>query len=488
MTNIENNLKKYEVSSSSETIFDFLKELKNESNQNLESFVIPSDAQLVILEEIFEGLTKEFGPSVDQQLQLLLKEFLQNKTPSRITYSALYRSFKYKLLEKNDALPIVVLDTAFVKKEEVDIGKEEINAEKEEVDIGKEEINAEKEKIKEAQIILDNFDITEAAYQNLSTDLKAEVEAKIQDSHYSSYKKILEKELKSQGIEDPNYVDQYLRYYILEQEFAEKLAQEPHAQEFKSSYEKLQKSIGLSVATLHRSDSESVSRFIVDHFDIQKGEMPEFLSSQGLLDDKFDEYLTKEEKNDLKGLIGTCPSTHLIALLKLEQSYAIDLNDLKFDLKTLSEREKEWLKSYINNFNGIKKRMFERLEKSKNALRYQLMAAPILGMSSYLDTSIDEQNLAENFLTLRQKTDIQKKGENLSIRGEIFGQQVTLVQNGEQQLMIKDALSRDPDKGFEQDSKYLDLKVRLPSAFLLEEQSKKRFEKNLNNMMQSESD
>ena len=166
MTNIENNLKKYEVSSSSETIFDFLKELKNESNQNLESFVIPSDAQLVILEEIFEGLTKEFGPSVDQQLQLLLKEFLQNKTPSRITYSALYRSFKYKLLEKNDALPIVVLDTAFVKKEEVDIGKEEINAEKEEVDIGKEEINAEKEKIKEAQIILDNFDITEAAYQD----------------------------------------------------------------------------------------------------------------------------------------------------------------------------------------------------------------------------------------------------------------------------------------------------------------------------------
>ena len=95
MTNIENNLKKYEVSSSSETIFDFLKELKNESNQNLESFVIPSDAQLVILEEIFEGLTKEFGPSVDQQLQLLLKEFLQQKWQKNVLY--IVRTMRRKL-------------------------------------------------------------------------------------------------------------------------------------------------------------------------------------------------------------------------------------------------------------------------------------------------------------------------------------------------------------------------------------------------------
>ena len=190
----------------------------------------------------------------------------------------------------------------------------------------------------------------------------------------------------------------------------------------------------------------------------------------------------------MKKKIEECPSTQLIALLKLEQSYALDPKDLDTYLKTFSEAERAWLKLYIDQYNGIKDVMFKRLEKSKNTLWYQLMAAPLLGMSSYLDTSIAEQNLAENFLTLRQKTDIQKRGENLSIRGEIFAQQVVLMQNEQNQLMVKDALSRDPDKGFEQNNKYLDLKVKLPSTFLLEEQSKKRCEKNLSRMMQSESD
>ena len=207
-------------------------------------------------------MIKEFGSDIDKSLQKVLKEFIENNSlPSRLSVSRIYPSFKQRLLELDisDDLEIRVLDVGNAEEEEIDAEEEKIDAEEEKIDAEEKKIDAEEEEIKNLKEILNNFKATEAAYQNLSTDLKAEVEAKIQDSHYSSYKKTLAQELKSQGIEDPDYVDQYLRYYILEQEFSEKLAQEPHAQEFKSSYEKLQKSIGLSVATLHRSDPESIS-------------------------------------------------------------------------------------------------------------------------------------------------------------------------------------------------------------------------------------